>query len=236
MSVPTALERMAAGGMAGASALVLAMDIDPGIENQFNAWYTHEHLHDRVGLPGFLRGTRWMRPDGAPAHRQKYLTIYEAASSSAFTSVDYLTSLNNPTPWTQRMVPAFQNSMRTVADILGSAGTVIGREMSIVEFRADDQAQLLTWFTDVAVPEALSQPDCCGIHLLAPDPASTMAKATTSEGKSVEDELSQLMLILHGTQGTEDMLHRVAAGRPAGLRTEPAGEIATYTFYCTLIG
>lgn len=236
MSLPTALDQAATPGMAGKSALVLAMDIDPAIEDQFNAWYTHEHLHERMGLPGFNRGTRWIRSDGTPARGQKYLTIYEADSAEVFTSQAYLKALDNPTPWTRRMVGAFQNSLRTVTTVAASAGTVIGRELSIVELRAADLTGLVTWFQQVAVPQAFAQPDNCGMHLLTPDEAATSAKASTREGQVVTDQVPQQLLILHGTHGTAEALHRIVAKRPPAADADPDSGILTYSFYCALLG
>jgi spermidine synthase len=30
-------------------------------------WHTYEHMHERLSIPGFLRGTRWIRTSGRPA-------------------------------------------------------------------------------------------------------------------------------------------------------------------------
>ena len=36
-------------------------------------WHTHEHLPERLSIPGFLRGTRWVALQGQP----RYLVLYE---------------------------------------------------------------------------------------------------------------------------------------------------------------
>lgn len=38
--------------------LVVWMDADPVGDADFNAWYSGEHLHERVGVPGFVSGCR----------------------------------------------------------------------------------------------------------------------------------------------------------------------------------
>ena len=140
------------------------------------------------------------------------------------------------TPWTQRMVPAFENSLRTVTTVLASAGAVIGRELSIVEVQAEDEAELVTWFKAVAMPQAFARPDICAAHLLAPDLAATSAKASTREGQTVTDQVPQQLLIVHGTRGTADALHHIVAARPAAIRADPDSGILTYSFYCALLG
>ena len=59
-------------------------------------WHTYEHLHERLSIPGFLRGTRWTRASGSP----RYLIVYEIANVDMARSPDYLERLNHPTAWT----------------------------------------------------------------------------------------------------------------------------------------
>jgi hypothetical protein len=46
-------------GLLGEAVLAVWCDIDPEHDAEFNDWYTHQHLPERVGIPGFLRGRRW---------------------------------------------------------------------------------------------------------------------------------------------------------------------------------
>ena len=42
----------------GKAAMVSWHDLDSGTEVDHDDWHSHEHLFERVGLPGFKRGRR----------------------------------------------------------------------------------------------------------------------------------------------------------------------------------
>lgn len=66
--------------------LIVWTDIAPERETDFNEWYKHEHLTDRVGrMPGFLRGRRYEACD-ALAGVPKFLTFHDLSSATAMQS------------------------------------------------------------------------------------------------------------------------------------------------------
>ena len=205
MDTPTALTHAQNGGLLGHAIMAAAMDVLPDHENEFNAWYSHEHLYERVGLPGFNRGTRWVRTSADTGSSQKYLTIYEADGVDVFASDSYLQALDTPTPWTVDMVRAFVGTSRTVSNVLGSAGPAVGNAISITEFSATSPDVLLTWFWDTLIPRALARPELCGAHICAPDAAATRAKEQTAEAKgfSEPDKITGYTLIVYGLGAPE---------------------------------
>ena len=42
----------------GSAAMLLSFDIAPEAIEEHDRWHTHEHLPERLSIPGFLRGTR----------------------------------------------------------------------------------------------------------------------------------------------------------------------------------
>jgi hypothetical protein len=53
----------------------------PGREDEYNDWYTNEHLPDVVSIPGYVAGQRfqlssYQRPH-LPPSRHRYMAIYE---------------------------------------------------------------------------------------------------------------------------------------------------------------
>lgn len=99
--------------------LAIWHDIDPAMEAEWHRWHTYEHMAERVGIPGFLAGRRYMSTD-APLHR--CFTLYEGEDLPVFNSPAYLERLNNPTEWTRRMAPAFRGFMRGACRLVASAG------------------------------------------------------------------------------------------------------------------
>ena len=52
----------------------------PGHEDEFNAWYTNQHIPDVLAIPGILAATRYRRmgDDAAPPFgRFRYMVVYE---------------------------------------------------------------------------------------------------------------------------------------------------------------
>lgn len=85
-------------------------DIEPSAQDAYLEWHTLEHMPERASIDGFVRGRRGVALD--PAQSPKYLTLYEAREAEIFRSTQYLERLDNPTPWTQRIQPSFQNFVR----------------------------------------------------------------------------------------------------------------------------
>jgi hypothetical protein len=92
----------------GNAALAIWMDVDPAGEEDFNAWYSRQHLPERLGVPGFLRGRRYAAVGSAPA----YFTLYETATADVLSSPAYLERLNDPTDWTRRALPVVRRMTR----------------------------------------------------------------------------------------------------------------------------
>ena len=99
--------------------LAIWHDFDPALEAEWHRWHTIEHMPERVGVPGFLAGRRYMSRD---AVRQRCFTMYESADISVFNSAPYLERLNNPTPWTRAVAPTFKNFTRGACRVAASAG------------------------------------------------------------------------------------------------------------------
>ena len=73
--------------------LLVWTDIPVELEYEFNEWYNRDHVRERIlGVPGFIRGRRFVSDSGTP----KYLATYEAESIAVFTSEPYRAIVRNP--------------------------------------------------------------------------------------------------------------------------------------------
>ena len=93
----------------GTGLLLVMMDIDPAHEEDFNRWYTEEHLPERTSCPGFLTGRRFVSVDGTP----KYLALYELDDPDVLDSPEYK-AMQPPTEWQARLWPHVSSFVRTV--------------------------------------------------------------------------------------------------------------------------
>ncbi len=104
--------------LAGKGVLAIWNGIAPEAEADFVAWHVREHIPERVGVPGFLRGRRYVGEAGHP----KYFNFYETEDVSTLKSPAYLERLNAPSDWTRRVVKHFRDTIRTPCTIAFSAG------------------------------------------------------------------------------------------------------------------
>jgi len=96
--------------MLGNAAVVMWWDVAPEMRAEWEHWHTSEHMPERLAIPGFLRGTRWIAVSGAPS----YFVLYEVAQLATLTGGAYLDRLNNPTPWSRKMMPHHRNMVRSL--------------------------------------------------------------------------------------------------------------------------
>ena len=114
----------------GRGAVTIWNDIEPAGRETFYAWHEQEHMIERVGIPGFLRGTRWVAIRGAP----RYFVLYEVASVETLTSPAYLERLNHPTPWTAKMMRHYRNMSRGLCTVRASFGSGMGHFARLIRF------------------------------------------------------------------------------------------------------
>jgi hypothetical protein len=149
-------------------------DIVPAARADFLEWHTREHIPERVGVPGFLRGRRAFAAQARP----QYLTLYDVTSVDVLTSAPYLTRLNAPTPWTQRAVAQFRNAQRAACRVVKRAGHGAGGTIGTLRVWLGDGADADVAATALArATEAVVEtPGVCCAVLGASDSAATGVK------------------------------------------------------------
>ena len=91
----------------GSAAMLLTFDVDADAIEEHDRWHTHEHLPERLAIPGFLRGTRWVATKEGP----RYMVVYEVEGLATLASAPYLArpvTLSKPS-WRTGRVPMTQN-------------------------------------------------------------------------------------------------------------------------------
>ena len=115
--------------MLGRAAVAMWWDVEPGIKAEFEDWHSHEHMPERLSIPGFLRGTRWVATSGAAS----YLVLYEVADLQTLTGAPYLERLNDPTPWSRKMMPHHRNMVRNLCEVRASFGRGVAQALAKLE-------------------------------------------------------------------------------------------------------
>ena len=138
--------------MLGNAAVVIWCDVAFSVRSEFDHWHAHEHMPERLAIPGFLRGTRWVAESG-----EGYFMLYEVQSEAVLTGAAYLERLNNPTPWSRQMMPHHRNMVRGLCRVEASGGAALGQALATVRFSTEParSAELLAWMrhTLAAMPK-----------------------------------------------------------------------------------
>jgi hypothetical protein len=121
--------------LAGKGAVAIWHDIASEGRAEFYRWHGMEHMPERAGIRGFVRGRRYIAIDGC---HPEYFNLYETESPATLTGPDYLTRLNNPTPWTVATVKHFRGVARSLCEVAASHGEGEGGLIATVRYAVDD--------------------------------------------------------------------------------------------------
>lgn len=148
--------------LAGKGVLAIWNGIAAEAEADFVAWHMREHIPERVGVPGFLRGRRYVAERGTP----KYFNFYETESPETLVAPAYLARLNSPSDWTKRVVRHFLDTSRTICTVAAGGGLGDGAFVATLRLGASGgRAAFLRGMADVIA--ALSDaPSIVAVHLL----------------------------------------------------------------------
>jgi hypothetical protein len=111
--------------------LAIFNNVAPGREAEFEEWFQHEHLAERLAVPGFLLGRRHEAISGQPG----YFNFYVTQSVAVLKSPAYLGRLDAPTPMTRTiMSEIFKDMIRTVCHRTFRLGAMRGTGVVAVRF------------------------------------------------------------------------------------------------------
>lgn len=139
-------------------------------------------MPERVGIPGFVRGRRYIAERGSP----EFFNFYEAVSIETLGGQDYLNRLNNPTPWTVRAVRHFRNVARSVQRVRHSAGPGIGGHMLTLQIETDDADALVEALAARVLVPLAARHGITGVHLCQTD--TTVSTVPTKEKAAREGD------------------------------------------------
>jgi hypothetical protein len=168
--------------LSGSGVIAIWNDITDEGRANFYEWHDREHIPERVGIPGFLRGRRYIALSGTP----EYFTLYEVLNKSVLTGADYLTRLNSPTEWTTRSVQHFRNTARSLCDVEMTLGAGSGGFIGTVRFDCDpakDQGILETLSGSI-LPDITKSPAISAAHICRADEGASNVKTAEQRGRA----------------------------------------------------
>ena len=161
----------------GKAAIAMWWDMAPDWRDEFEHWHSHEHFSERMGIPGFLRGSRWADAGGG----ESFFVMYELDRYETLTSTGYLERLNQPTPWSTKLMPQHRHMVRSQCHVLESVGGgLAGYALTVRLSPAAGQENELRQHLKMLAQELSARPGSTGAHLLQ---TQTPAIAATTEQK-----------------------------------------------------
>lgn len=154
--------------------LMVWTDIPADLEYEFNEWYIRDHVRERIlGVPGFIRGRRFVSAGGAP----KYLATYEAESSAVLTSEPYRALVRNPDALSRKFIPRFLHTIKGICDIAVEAGEAEGAALGMVKLNrvAGQEEQLRLWVAQALLPELMRQHGVVAVRYAEQNPVALAA-------------------------------------------------------------
>ena len=177
----------------GRAAVAMWWDMAPAMRAEFEDWHSHEHFPERMGIPGFMRGSRWASSSGG----EGFFVIYELDAYETLTSPHYLARLNSPTPWSAKMMPHHRNMVRSQCRLLESYGSGIANAIMTLRLSPlADRADALRGYLQDRLSELPALPGITGAHLLQTE--TPQAAATTEQRIRGGDGVADWIVLVSG--------------------------------------
>ncbi len=206
------------------AALVLLFDIAAEIATGHDDWHTHEHMPERLGIPGFQRGTRWTAHGtaGAADAAVRYCVVYEVDSIAVLDSAAYRARLDHPTSWTSAMMRHYQGMRRALCTLEAGVGCGLGTTLLVITFAPAPEAQreVDRWLTEDILPGFKQRPGFAEARLYR----NALAAAMTTE-QAIRGRDATLHTALLVTGYDEAAVTALAAGELAPERFAAHGGI-----------
>ncbi len=149
--------------LTGKAAVAMWWHIAQEHREEFLDWHTHEHFHERLHIEGFQRGTRWASEEDESG----FFVMYELSDLESLAGPAYLERLNNPTPWSVKMMPHHSGMVRTLCQVKASAGAGVGRYMLTLRLTPDAaRVHALRIYLEELVAMLPAQRGVSGAHVL----------------------------------------------------------------------
>ncbi|MGI4812197.1 MAG: hypothetical protein ACRYGG_02470 [Janthinobacterium lividum] len=151
-----------------------------------------------MAIPGFLRGRRLnARTIGSPS----LFTLYEVAHRGVSTSEAYLARLNNPTPWTRKMLAQSNYVSRTLCNVVTSLGRGTGSKTITVRFPTSPEpvANFVTGLCAYLTSEFSPRGTHLATHLLSRDTETERPISAENGIRTRTDNYDDVIVVLEGT-------------------------------------
>lgn len=214
----------------GTGAVAIWHDIASEGRDMFYDWHGTEHMPERLGIPGFRRGRRYIAIDAD----LEFFNLYEAVSDAVLRGDDYRSRLNNPTPWTVKTVRHFRSVARSICRVEASIGRAEGGLAATLRYDVPDADEaVVVAALKAGLPQLLKTAGVAGAHLLIADREASGEKTTEQKARGGTNLVPRHILIVEGWGDEKPFLAAVKRG-VAALGVTASGILGFYRLQITL--
>jgi hypothetical protein len=183
-------------GLLGQAAVAIWHDIAPEGRDDFYAWHGQEHMPERLGIPGFLRGRRYI---GISA-RHEFFNLYEARSIDVLLGKAYADRVNHPTPWTIAAVRHFRSVSRSLCHVRGTFGRAQGGLLATLRYDvpAANAQEHIDLLNRQVLPAIAALRGVAGVHLLVADAPVSGEPNAEELARGVANVVPRWVILLEG--------------------------------------
>lgn len=209
----------------GTGVIAIWHDISPEGVEAFYEWHNREHIPERVGIEGFLRGRRYIATSGTPA----FFTLYNTRDAAVLSGPAYHARLNDPTPWTLRTVGYFSNESRSLCEVQASRGVGAGGSLGTIRFDCDPaQDEALMRELAGLIPRIAEQPAIAGIHICRADLDSSRRRSAEQKDRADNKVPRWIILVEGSADAVAKAMDSELGSKALAVRGVPAHERSIY--------
>ena len=140
--------------------LVACFDFSPAHEDEFHDWYDLEHIPERLRVPGFLNGERWISDENP----KQTICTYDLANHAVMSSPAYMAvGWGNASVWTKRVTNIAHRMLRFEGEQLlpgdatapANAGGLLMASMNVDPAA---EAEFNEWYNKEHLPQLAAVP------------------------------------------------------------------------------
>jgi hypothetical protein len=147
--------------------LAIWCDIRAEDLSDYRQWIIKEHMADRIFSPGFL-GARFCTDI---ADEKSHFFLYMTKDKNVFKNAPYLHILNNPSQWTNRLMPKFGPFDRALGEQLMKIGNGFGAFMMVARIKDASDVDLES--LQKTLTAFMTMPDVVTVRLMKLDRTAT---------------------------------------------------------------
>jgi hypothetical protein len=142
-------------------------------------------------------------------------------------SEPYLARLNDPTPWTRKVVSNFKDTSRTICDVAHSTGQGVAAWIETIQLQTSlDAAEFTRSMGGQLLPQIATSRGVTGVHLLHGVPEANKKDTAEKAMRGVRDKEADWILLIevvtaqsardlrNGVTGDISLAQHGAAGEP----------------------